>query len=475
MLISVTAAAVAPTAASASGFGAPIVVSGQDDARDPQVAVAPNGRTAVLYSTEIRRRHRWIDTYSVAIGPSPTQLGPATRLNAASRATWDAPPQLMARPDGGFVVCVPNGRRTKVAVVGCTIAQPGGGFGPLQIVAQARRTASLHIAGAVRPDSSTLVLTTQTLRTAKSKPAQYRTSISTFGADGILHGGTSLDRTADELPLNSSPFTPTVTPDGTAAVPAAITVDKNRQLPAVRLMPPGATQFGPPTAISSERLSDNLVLDGRAGLVATYWTQDRNGDGELRLTRLQGGTWTPPLGQPRSQTDATWWTPTSLTGASPLAIGSATRTDPDDSDCFNQVFGEVSVAALTPVGGILKGTPTRLSTPEQIADYPKIDALADGTVIANWQYAAGDASSSRVAVAIRPAGAPSFDAPQVFQLSGFFGWPTLLATGGNTAAIVWEGPWRDVTHRVMISALRDAPPYATQGTLPRHPAAPCDE
>lgn len=469
-------AAVAPTTAEAAGFGPPVVISGHDVALDPQVAISPNGRTAVLYRRDVSHGDRENYQLRVALGPSPDRLAAPTTLTVGWRASnWDARPQLVARPDGGFVICLPDVTHTKVGVVGCTVAPPNGRFGGLLIVRRASRKLLPEITPVVRPDSSTLLLLQRTA--GRGKTAHRIASMVSITPDAHMTAEQPLTGIGDDTAIETN--TPLVMiSDGTVAVPAFIAGPDSRSFPAVRLLPAGADRLGPPVQISPEPFEYSFGLQAAStGLIATFLapvagSRSYDPDYQTRVVRQRpDGSWGPTLALPGDRTGGASGSVVELANGDLFGIATRLRFDPHDSDCFNPIAGAISAGPLGPSDGPAT-LATPLSTKGQIAEYADAASLADGTVIVAWENAAGFNGETRIEARIRPAGSSAFSSSQLFQrLTSNAG--HVLAASGQHAAIGWiiQGS----IPRLVVSTFRDAPPYATQSSLPRDPEAPCDE
>lgn len=463
-----------PAPAGAAGFSQPVVISGSDDARAPQVAIAPNGRTAVLYARDVRRAGRWRTEYRAAIGPSPHQLGQPATVEAGARADDGiARPTLVARADGGFAACFPDETSTKTAVIGCSVAPADGGFGPLRVLARGPRGDNASVRVAAGPSGSLVALISRLPGEGDGRVAEESLTLLELEADGTVGPEASIATAETAASDFTAPIA--VRADGTVVI-AASTVVAGRRVPAVRQRLPGAAQFGPPVPISSEEnvLGPRLSADG---LTARFQTADPKNP-ERSVTRVvQGqpdGSWGPTLALPSVMgRRADWADLVPGSAGVPLAITSRTKTEPGDSDCYNQIWGVVHAGSVTPLGS-LPSAATRLSVPGQIALWPQGAATATGTQIAAWENAVSYQGYTRLEVRVRPAGAPAFLRSQVLpylNLGGSVG----LAAGGSEAALAWTAGGTGFRSQVVLSALQQAAPYANRARLPREPEAACDE
>jgi hypothetical protein len=473
--------AIAPTPAGAAAFGPPAVISGTDDASDPQVAIAPSGRTAVMYQRYAPGKRSNTIQFRAAIGRDPEHLGRATTVQAGTQHGYtEAVGQLLAQPDGGFVACFPAHATKTGKVAGCSFASPTGTFGPLHVVQRFTDGRTGGFTAAVRPDGSLLLMIVDYRRSS----SEGKTSWAVMSRAGVLGPVHPLVRPAAERSYGSSGSSElVVAADGTAAIPATVPVagDKNARYPAISLMPPGASAFGPPIQVSTERLGDaiQVTTDPAAGagrFVVQFDARvspDFDVAFEQRIVREQpDGSFAAALALPGPQSKGLYGAPLILPAGEPLGVTEESSTDPDDSDCYNQLSGTVSAGPLGAVGQPAALTP--LSDPHQIALYPQHAVLADGTAIVSWENAASFNGDSRLQVAIRPPGATAFARPRALPKLGWLG-RSVLASGGGTAALAWTTNGVGQKDKLVVSALRTAAPYAKFVALPKHPEAPCDE
>ncbi|MEH3053624.1 MAG: hypothetical protein PGN13_06370 [Patulibacter minatonensis] len=389
------AACAVPSSAGASGFGPPTTVSGRDDAEAPLVAIAPNGRTAVMWRREVRTGKRWVGQLRVALGPSPDRLGQPTTVAAGWRAvaSSDARPQLLARPDGGFVACLPDTSRTKTTVIGCSVAPPAGGFGGLLVVRRGKGDGTT-IAPAVRPDSSVALLLERVDRDRRGTPTGLTRTLRTITRDGALQPERAIAPAGESVAFGASGSLVSLA-DGTLAFrvgmadPASpATATTNAAFwPGVRVMPAGAGEFGPATRIGTAHVNGRFELGGTTRLWAAFATGgEPDAPTEDRVApRGADGTFGPESTLPLATDDTFRHTIdhaiVDVPGDGLLALSSEASTSYDDSDCFNPVSGQISAGAP---GGIA----ARLSGRGQIALAGDAVSLADGTAIASWENGA---------------------------------------------------------------------------------------
>ena len=472
-----------PAGAQGAGFSEPVAISGGDEAAAPRAVIAPNGRTAVLWEREIKVGRRYRQQWRLATGPSPDTLGRAKTLTVVGAThSYDSPaPFLLARPDGALILCARTGP-TK----GCSIALPDGDFGPVIDVRPGNRA----FVAVVRADNSLLIVYSRSDSTADGQITGTQIATATLSSTGVLSAERALDRSTDEQAYNGA-VEPVVAADGTVAVPAILPLpaQRGRMQVGVRLMAPGADEFGPVVAVPGAVEDDNnIILTGGRQLTVSYSAPPQSGKKRApqvrRVLALQpGATFSAPGLLPTTKTvlggvdgDVVGGRVVALPGGGLLAISARSTTAEGDFDCLNPVAGEIAAGPL----GATPAPAQRLSTRGQVAVYPNAAALDDGTVIASWVDGAGEGSGAyRVEASVRTPGAAAFSAGQRLPSIGD-STDHLLVSGGNTAALVWT-TWRKVPGRsswrqvVMLSRYSATGPVARQASLPRHPGTSCDD
>lgn len=455
-----------------------MIVSGTDDASAPQLAIAPNGRAAVVYDAYTSRGGET----RVAIGPSPDRIGPARTLPGALASSGDVSPRLLARSDGGFVLCNSGHRYRRRNLDVCAIAPPNGDFGEPRVIRSLPAGAEGGFSAVVRPDSSVVFLLTRTTQHADGTSIHTDSAVATMNAAGEVGPEQPFPREQSEIPYSSGTDL-AVADDGTVATSALVSGAGPGSRPGIRLMPPGSLAFGPVIPVSPDPFDYRMTITGGRQLIVQF-VKAGTALGTRRVNEIVPvnpaasvvpplvPAIAPPLTLPGTKVGYGAVAP--LPGGGLFAATSTTRTEPGDSDCYNPVAGTVATGPLPPLGS--RGAATRLSTRGQIALYPQVVALDDGTVITQWLDAADFDGSARVEAAVRAPGAALPARPQSLAPFALLSGATALAAAGNHAAVVWEtvgGP--DRPGHVVVSTLRDAAPYAPQARLPKDPEAPCDE
>lgn len=471
--LAVAAALVAPGGARAAAFGEPTTVSGRDDVANARAVIAPDGRTAIVYSQEVRVGRRYRTVYRLATGPAPDRLGPATPLTIEGvvPSARIGVATLLARRDGAFVLCGAVGRTQ-----GCAIAPPGGGFGRfIELPGPAQ-----DLTAVARPDGSVVLIRSQTTTTSKGIITSTTTVVSTLSADGVLGPEQPLPRSRDEQSFNVNDLGAVALDDGTVAIQANLPAPGRRdgtQL-GIRLMAPGATTFGPVVTVPGQPYDNNIDLLGGPLLTVTYLA---NGSGlfagepfEVHAVRRRAdGTFEPERVVPGDRRGVSA-SVVPLPSGELFAVTTRTTTADGDQDCLNPVTGRIGSGTL--VLPSARGVNRRLSTRGQIAFRGQGAALADGTVIAAWQNGVNASGVLRAEVAVRRPGASTFApsqrlAPLIDDYAG-----VQLVTGGNHAMLLWLAPPRrgSSASRLVVSALRASGPYARQAPLAKRPETACE-
>lgn len=476
--VSVLASAAAltvPDAASAAGFTQPRTISGQDSAYDYVLAaVAPTGRTAIVYEREIRVNRRSREQARLVLGPSPDRLSPPAtlRLPGVSAGAKLSVTRLLARRDGGFVLCATAGK-----VQGCSIAPPGGGFGPLVKLPGAPTS----LAAEVRPDGSVVLMRSTQVQTPDGMITGTTSRLSFLSSDGQLSPEREIPRSSDEQDYNGTLDRHTVLDDGTVVIAAngPDPKDKEGTVLGIRLLPPGAGAFGPIIAVPGTPSDNNIELIGGPTLTVAYRAGRGSDASQTKVVRRAAdGTFSSELGIPGSGASAVERSSASasivpLPSGELFAITTRTTTANGDFDCLNPVTGRVGSGPLAPLGKTVPDV--RLSTRGQIAFDADAAVLDDGTVIAAWQNGVNEGGARRAEVAVRGPGATTFGPNQRLS-SLILGDHPLLVSGGTHALLLWlaEPRGKATDWPVVASSLTKTGPYARQAPLAKHPGTACE-
>lgn len=427
------------------------------------VAVAPTGETAVMW------RQGGPDDFQfvAAIGRDAENLGPARPVEpargAASRA---AGARLLARPAGGFVACFHAGDR-RADAFGCSFTDESGTFGPLRVVERRSFRDDPSQQVAMRSDGKLAILLRH--RVAPGRLRLRTTTLDDQGRLGpirplatVLRGGSASLATTD---------------DGVTGV--MLTEPRRRDQgrigrPSLRLTASGQDVFGAAKSFlpnGAAKPLESARLDGGRELRMTASVLDDSIGGDLIVRRRPNGAFSAPLRLPRPAPGFLGGTVVVPPGGTPFAITAATRES--QTDCSDVSAGVVGSGPLVSRRTTSRTTTTqRLSKPGQIAFQPTAATLADGTVIAAWENGVTDGGDTRLEVAIRPSGATRFGPSQV--LPELATWGMDLAAGGDQAILAWMvGDHVDGPSHVVVSSLRQEPPYAPPAKLPRRPRMPC--
>lgn len=452
----------------AAGFTAPQRLSATADWVDlDDIAVAPTGRTAVMWRTadEGKRAKDWRYGEWVALGPDAAHLGQQTKLAVPTAYARDAfYKSLDAFPDGSFVACMQTDPRKGDAVAGCTFATPDGGFGPLREFNRVSWKVRPTFEAFARPDGRVLLITTQ-LAKGKKRTVSTRlldrdghATTPQFLASVPTTRGVTVAATTDGLV--AATWSPTDSIEGEPV--------SDQQL---ALLAPGAERFGSPRPLALPEAT-TVTLTGGRRIVLGSRTYYRERPIERFATVSADGALSPFVETRRfTKKGGLYTTVLPLLDGSLFGVSQSFLSAP--LDCDTHPFSEIGVGGLAPSTGTAV-TGTRLSTPGQIAEYPSAVELADGTVIVGWGNASREGAEYRLETAVRAPGAQQFSAPQVLP-GAVSNWWTFRG-GGNEAlfvAKVAEGqPWESPQHLV-VSAYTRSGPVAKAGKRPRHPSTSC--
>lgn len=465
-----SAAGLPGSAAGEPGFAAPQRLGATADWVDlDDIAVAPTGRTAVMWRTadEGKRAKDWRYGEWVAVGPGPAELGQPVKLDVPTAYARDAfSKSLDAFADGSFVACMQTDPRKGDAVAGCTFASPTGGFGPLHEFNRVSWKVRPTFQAFARPDGRVLLITSQL---AKGKRRTVSTRL--LDRDGRVTAPQFLANVPSTAGVSAVAADNGLIAATWSASDSLIVGEpiKDRQL---AFLAPDGERFGAPRPLAVPEDASIALTGGRRLLVGarSYDDDDRpverfamlGADGvlspflETRRFTKKGGLYTSvlPLGD-----------------GSLLGVSQSFASKP--LDCDTRPFSEVGVGPLAPSTGTAV-TGTRLSTPGQIAEYPSGVELADGTVVVVWGNAAREGSEYRLEAAVRVPGAAPFATPQVLP-GPVSNWWT-FASGGNAALLVakvYEGKPYDSPQHLVVSRFTQTGPLAKAGKRPKHPSTSC--
>lgn len=451
--------------APATGFGPPKPIAQRAEAIDLVGAtVAPTGRTAVMWRSADFTRG--IYEYRVTAGPTPDALGGEQGVAAGtSVASNGGGAQLLGFPDGRLAACfVDDGRRHGNVTSGCAFAGSDGVFGPLRVVDRRSWKQRPTLSAAVRADGRLVLV----LSRLSNRGRPVRSLL-------LDQSGKRTSKRAVATLTRSDTLSMTSLDDGTVALATtrgAKADDLGR--PAVlQLMAPTATRFSRALKFTPDPLVEfGVGLTGGRGLAAAYSPGD---DGRERpssvVVRRADGSFARPRQLPRPGTGFLFGALTLLPGGSPFAVTAAQKVAV--TDCSNVTASVVGAGPL--VTSSKPATAERLSAPGQIADYPGVAALDDGTVLATWANAGDIADDLQLEVAIRAPGADRFG-PARQVLPSVANGSYLLASGGNDAIIVWpsDRSAEDFSSTgVTASVLRRDAALAASAERPTRPVTSC--
>lgn len=467
-------AAIFPTTAGAAdlGFGTPRVMTPAPGAAyEPSAAVAPNGRTVVLYAWSAKRtgnRASW----RALLGPDPDHLaGPVNiPLSAAEE------PQVFAERDGTIVICETRTSGKAYTLV-CTLAPPTGSFGRPRTVARVTNSAASRRYGHV-PSFHVIALGDGRLvvSTAQTDDGRSWRDELAFAPAGTLDFGASRP-VADSgrgalTPLAGGGllFTDVVRARVRVAPLAPATLRSRRAVLTgtpgggrARVLAAGASAFAPPTAFPAPGSLDGVDA-GPFGVAIRSYVYRRHATPQIRAT-VQGPAgvgWTSPA-PVRPVTDGFVFARVLLTREQePLAISSVRHES--ETDCGQQTLGRVAAGPLGSAHAEL------LSDKHQVANLVDARVMDDGTIVVFWT---DSARTDRVEYATRPPAARRFSASHPLPFTG----ARDLGVAGNGRRLI--ATWTTASSpgdpsRLIIATSRTTPPYSPDAPRPSHPSAPCN-
>jgi hypothetical protein len=413
--------------AHASGFGRARTVSSpvKEILHPPSVAVNASGRTAVAwveFGKQGSRVHVRRGRITGKLGPaqtlSRTRTRPVYEVNAAIGADGTTTAIWLA---GG----VRGNRLLQVA-----LARPGRRFGKAQTLVRVRANIG---AGSVTvgPTGQVLAVWAQGVPETGGHEVRYALSRrnEAFGRPRSL-APTSL----------SSTVSVAAGADGAVFVTWATPIGQRNQQAAVAVLPAGATELGPPQAVSglvgveatpnAEAEAPTLFAGG--GRVALSYGV---GGVQPNLLQVASATLDGHFGSPRTAgsvdvSNGAYKGPfVALPAAAPtVAVWSVSRVDNPESERL--IASDVEAAAQRPDGSFESAT--RLSTPGALGQAPAA-AEAGNTALAVWGE--GPYSRLRLRYSSRTPSGPF--TPAAALAHGFSYREPVLASAGRYAAAAW--------------------------------------
>lgn len=457
----------APAVGEAAGFGPVRNLSPTAGSVDtPMAAVAPNGETAVMWRRFGPRSRDF--QYVAAIGRGAEHLRRPAIVRAGRRAaSTGGRATLLARPGGGFAVCFGDRPYHRAAVLGCSFSTASGRFGPLRVVTRRAWRQRPDLQAAVRADGKLAVVLARRVNGGRQ---QLRSTIlDARGGRGPLRSLATIGR--------QSSFSLATTDDGATAVAWSTPQGRDQHAErwglSLRLTSPGGDLFGASqTFFGDGTVGTGHTVDLQGGRELRMLVSGGGGDvaGPVIVRRLPDGSFSAPLRLPRPAPGVLSGAVVSLPDGSPLAVSLATVGDADG--CTGTTAGVAGSGPLVADPGPPSNAVQRLSKLGQLALDPAAATLADGTVISSWHDVDFGTGRARLEVALRPPSAAGFQASQV--LPEHAERESALAAGGGQAVLAWvvgdlpEGP-----SHVVVSGLRQAPPYAAESRLAKPPRSPC--
>ncbi|HEY6763066.1 MAG TPA: hypothetical protein VI318_26425 [Baekduia sp.] len=454
------AASIAVTPAGAAGFGAPRMLTPKGGTADePLAVVAGNGRSAV-FARWITGRGTGLQVHEQAwLGPDADHLaGPVD----VPGATHGEDLQAAAEPDGTIVACSTPVWGNPITLT-CTLAPPGGGFGPPQVVASVTTTSAARRVGRTAGfDVIALADGRLALITGQSPDGvQTQTTIALAPAGTLAFSAAA--PIATRAGQGGDAFAPL--PDG-GLMEAYTTADPVRGTEGggvTQVLAPGASAFAAPTPFTAPKATSGLAgIDvGRYGVAISTRKQRKNAPEQTLVSVQRADGWSSPTPL-RAVTDGfVGGDVLFLPDHSPLVISYVSHESA--TDCGQQTLGRIGAGPLT------GARPTLLSNKHQIANPAGARVLDDGTVVALWT---DSADAARVEYAIRSPQAHHFGPAHPLPITAAR--EVRIASDGHQLLATWiTGSLPDGPSRLVVTTLRTTPPYARDATRPAHPSAPC--
>lgn len=242
-------------------FGAPVVVSGTEDATlsCPELAIAPDGTAAVVWTRFQRSGPDVLHTVMAATGPAAGSLGTPVPLSNTAKGVNN--PEVAAGKDGTIAVgwgeTIYSGNVSQNTVVSAAVRPAGGSFGSAVTLDSA---GSADVAVAVAPDGAVHVAwTTLTISRVASRPA-----------GGSFGGAVDLSERLDQVQL-------AVANDGTVVVAGAGVAGTSRTF-SVAVRPPGGA-FPALASLGSTgfQFPNGRLVAGSDGTIVAIWEDVTNG------------------------------------------------------------------------------------------------------------------------------------------------------------------------------------------------------
>lgn len=376
----------------------------------PQVAVAPDGKTTVVWS-----RRDPGSTFSV-MASTRSPRGAFTAPVRLSAAGEDATgPQVAVAPDGTTTVAWMRDVGNNDGIVRATTRPPNGGFGEPVDVSPAGYVGPPSLA--VGADGTTAVAWGGSGIQASTRPAA-----GAFGPPVQLSPGNG--------------FSPAVTvdPEGTTTVvwKQCTNVDTFDQVVQASTKPAGGT-FSAPVDLSA---AGTTLLDGPEvataadGTTTVVWSgYDGTVSSVHTSTRAAGGVFVAPV-----TLDADSGTQVPYAQLAVAEDGTTTVVWTDQDPSAPAALQEVIRARTRAPGGAF-GAAVDVSEPGPTATLPRVAAAPDGTTTAVWYRHDGEAV--RVQASTRTSGG-SFGSPITLSAAGRPAtWPQVAVAGQGAITVVW--------------------------------------
>lgn len=410
---------VAAAPAAASNVQAPFALPAVDLSLDevvldaPEVAVAPDGTTTVVWSRRADGPEQ--PAFAVMASTRPPRGAFAAPVQLSVAGETAAGPRVAVAPDGTTTVAWSREVGNNTGIVRAATRVPDGAFGAPVDVSAVGYVGQPSLA--VGADGTTTVAWGPSRVEASTRPPD-----GTFGP-----------------PVQLSPsdgFSPdvTVAPDGTATVVwnQYTDIDTFAQVVRASTQPPGGA-FGAPVDLSE---AGQTVLGGPRVAVAADGATTAIWDGYNGTvssvhanTRLPGGAFGAPV-----TLDADSGTVIPYADVAVAPDGTTTVVWVDENSAAPSA-GQGIIRASIRAPGDAFGAPVDLSDPAQWATLPQVAAAPDGTTAAVWERFDGEAV--RVQESTRsPDG--TFSSPVTLSVAGRPAtWPQVAVAPQGAVTVVW--------------------------------------
>lgn len=453
------AAAVVPDDAAAAGFSPPVAVSPKGQVAQAAAAVAPTGRTAVVWLAAPKgaRGQGW--RVVARVGDTPERLAPAAEIRGSARAFE---PRAVAAPDGTVTVCWSVEAYRRRGAIRCAVASGGRPFGAARTLASYRRGTQLSLTGLAVDGAGRSVVAWK----RSSGRERYSVVVAIGGANGRFGRPATLG--------TSDPYADVALATGGAGEVAAVwSVPDGRAMsprtPMLATLAPGAGAFSRAVAVEPPVADEGTPsVRGGRGLSLVFSGED----GPVALLRGTDGALRPaPLAPAKAVPGA--FPTSSLVSLQPdgTAVAVTRFAAVADTDCSEETRSQLFAGTLPAGAPGPPATLVPLSDPRQLVAIWDVAELDDGRTIVLWGDGFGPDRETRLEFAVRtPDGAftpATTIAPTAADL------PVLASAGRHAILAYIVGERLDGPGQVLLSTFRDTGPFAPTGPRPAHPSTGC--